>query len=353
MSVGTILFGIPERLLGAFASGQVVRVGTLLKDSGSGRIVGHVQETGWIGSLSGLTSLLSFPVSPIATLSGLAANVQLYRIDQKLDLVDKKLDVVLDVVNGLKTLQLANLAVAGLGIGVTIGGFALMTRRFAALGQQVERQTAAINALAQHIEALDRRLDRVERNQIWMPLRDRSLALESAMKRIEDAPLRNDSGKVIAESGDELQGIADFFLSRIRDEGDNFPKIDSVAWIMEMFYLASSMRIQCYLRTGEERAARDRAERSADELNRIADALSPVALARRAIGNGTATDAEWEATIDTAGRFLRGLREMQARMITRPHLIEAVIDTGLRGPDFLALAEGETKSALLLIPHRP
>lgn len=49
--LGQIQFDLPAQFLQGIATGDIIRYGAILKDAGTGRIVGHLQESGIAQSL--------------------------------------------------------------------------------------------------------------------------------------------------------------------------------------------------------------------------------------------------------------------------------------------------------------
>ena len=49
-----IPFIVPAKFVGSWATGEIMRRGAMLMDANTGRIVGHMQETGAIGKLINL-----------------------------------------------------------------------------------------------------------------------------------------------------------------------------------------------------------------------------------------------------------------------------------------------------------
>ena len=66
-----IPFQIPDHLLARLATGEVVRIGAMLRDAGAGRILAHVQETGLLQGLVGVAP----PAGHLLSGCGAGANV--------------------------------------------------------------------------------------------------------------------------------------------------------------------------------------------------------------------------------------------------------------------------------------
>ena len=73
-----IPFSIPTEFVASLAEGNLIRVGTILKETGTGRIVAHLQETGIAQQLlSGIGGSPFLPLIALNLASSGYANVQL------------------------------------------------------------------------------------------------------------------------------------------------------------------------------------------------------------------------------------------------------------------------------------
>lgn len=121
--MSVLLYKIPEAFLGAIGSGQASLVGAVIKEVGSGRILAHVQPTGIFGtmmqsSLQGLGSTLTQGFNPL----GVVTVIQNQQIKSGIRQVQSAMGL-------LQNLQVGTLAVSGMGLGVSVVGFALMLKQ--------------------------------------------------------------------------------------------------------------------------------------------------------------------------------------------------------------------------------
>ena len=129
--ISSIPFTIPAEYEAALKSGAVERFGAILKDSATGQIVAHLQESGRYADLCGsLVGKVVGATSPLSTLSSLAANQQLAQLKQ--------------MVESLEMLGFTNLVVSVVGIGINVAGFALMNKRLDQLSRQIADLDKAI-----------------------------------------------------------------------------------------------------------------------------------------------------------------------------------------------------------------
>lgn len=126
--IGSIPFSIPSEFAAGLADGSLIRIGTLLKESSTGQIVAHVQETGVAQNLlQGISGTPFMAIGGLDLASSGFANFQLAQLK--------------DLVEGLQVLQYTNLGVALAGIGVSAIGFSLINKRL----KRIEKQVAELS----------------------------------------------------------------------------------------------------------------------------------------------------------------------------------------------------------------
>ena len=102
-----IPFEIPAEFLSGVSSGNLVRYGGILKDVGSGQIVGHLQETGALQAA--VRAGFSFDPTGATGLIGIVQDA----------VISKKIDAMQAMLGTMQSLQIATLASSVAGIGVT------------------------------------------------------------------------------------------------------------------------------------------------------------------------------------------------------------------------------------------
>ncbi len=116
-------YRVPDALIADWASGRATLVGAILKDTATGKIVGHIQQTNVLNNLisnavSSFGDLASKGFSPLEIINV----VQNEQLKQKLDVIREGMVI-------LQNLHLGTLAVSGLRLGVSIVGFAVLAKR--------------------------------------------------------------------------------------------------------------------------------------------------------------------------------------------------------------------------------
>jgi H+/gluconate symporter-like permease len=133
---GKIPFDLPLQFLPGLATGDIVRYGAILKDAGTGRILGHLQESGIAQSLlsqalSSATSPLSLASSVVNTGSSIYTAIQVRQLKAMMET--------------LQALQVATLGVSLVGVGVSVAGFLYMRKRFNSLDGRISCRPSSLS----------------------------------------------------------------------------------------------------------------------------------------------------------------------------------------------------------------
>lgn len=179
----TIPFEIPAKFAASYASGELVRYGTILKDATTGRIVAHLQETSVLQSL--FQTGLSFDPSGVTGLIGIAQNA----------MISRKLDVMQSMMGTLQVLQIATLASSVAGIGVTAATSVIILNRLKVVEKTIERIEDSLSELP----------------NTWrdMELRKNIRTLQTAVERMHEAEVRTDAENVIGAVEEKLNYVFD------------------------------------------------------------------------------------------------------------------------------------------------
>lgn len=231
--INSIPFSIPAEFAVGLSDGSLIRIGTLLKESATGKIVAHVQETGLAQQLlSGIGIPHFSPLTAASECLNLAssgyANVQLAQLKT--------------MVEGLQTLQFANLGISVAGIGVSAIGFAMINKRLKGIEDQ--------------ISDLDKKIDRHFQGLFDFQMRQHYSRVSALFEKAELA-------YTLTNSSDEWRGIA----SQLADESGFFRgeivylleqntfDADLFTALVRSIALCNAGRIACLLSANELPAA--------------------------------------------------------------------------------------------------
>lgn len=325
--VEQILFEVPAKFATGMADGSIVRIGTLLKDSVSGQILSHVQETGLVQKLLSNTSLLPFPpLSALDLVSSSYANVQLHQLKT--------------LVEGLQILQYANIGLAATGLGVSVLGFLMISQKLKGLESAITQLSAKMD---KHFQELAEKHLRHKFANIYV-LFER--AEQASFLRSPAQAWLTIEGHLAMESG-FLRSEIGHHLTQNSFNSDWFNKMTSA------LAMCNAARIQCLLQANELDAAQHASSVIADNYSDLFDPLSATQLAARL------TEAEHDSRENDlllfksnqvkAAQMMLGLREMTDAAMTQPLLLEHLVSKEISGPAYLGAIKAQEQHAIILL----
>jgi hypothetical protein len=331
-----IPFKVPEAYLTDVAAGALRRIGTTLRDTQTGRIVAHLQETGTYLAKLGAGNPAGLLLGGGNLASSLAANRQLEQVKSML--------------SGLQMLGAATLAASVVGVGVSAAGFALVLRRLAGLEGQV--RAAGADALAARVAA--------ERVEAQWSAAQRAL-VEHLLGRAEEAWERSDAVSVWREVEGPLDLAQCYWRHLVAGQGDGGLFLDprfefaQAAAAYEAVLVLAHARVQVLLLLEERRAARRCLAEALEWHGVTVLPLEPerVAAARARALAGSAglreTDARLQLLRHTE-RFKATVREVHLNLGTAPELVADLERRGISGREYVEAIRGERERPLLLLP---
>ncbi len=311
--IGTIPFEIPTELLGRVASGELIRYGTILKDSVTGKIVHHIQETGVAQSV--LSNLASGPFAPISMVVDVVnAGANIY--------AGVKINQLKAMMETLQSLQVLTLGVSLTGIGVSVAGFYYMHKRFNSLEGRMDHISETIKA---GFESLGQR-----------DLRKQLHLTKSLLQRAQQAQALSDPRPEYSEVAAGLTDQAAYFEGEIAFiVKTNGPVDTDVFWqLAQMLMLCNSVRIDCRIRTNELRHALTISEAVSSEYNNLFTHLTPLSFG---------------PAIDQGLAAVRVLRDASDAAASKPYLIDYLRTQRINGGDYIEAIDQEKNSPYLLL----
>jgi hypothetical protein len=337
MVLPPILFEIPPDLQAQVLSGVYRRVGALILDNPSGRIVAHVQQTGLAADLSSqllrsAPSALSTFASPVGIASALVSYSQNQSILRGIEL--------------LQNLQMVDLLLGGLDLGVNLAGHAVTSAR--------------LSRLQSSVQAIDDRLARVEsriEDLHGQAIRDDLLLLDATCKQVDDGWLMGDPSRSWSAASDALYGLQERFndraaagLAALR------PAFDRVEVFLDAAALASTVQISVRTAMRDMAAARAVASRAARRLLDITGKIG-----RREILEGLVDPDHRASTAlrinalemfkDQAMATTTRFRMREEQIGTAVPVLDSLIAKGVDGRAWLEQLRGEKGSPFVLVDH--
>ena len=335
-----LLRQVPPELLEAVRIGTLKLYGSIIRDASSGQITGFLQETGAAPKLAqalrGVGALDATPVGAamrVADLGmGAASLVQNEQIKAQLRLVTN--------------LQLGNLLLTGVGIGVSIAGFAIVAARIAEVGTKIDKLADTLEAIARNVDALRR--DRIA---------EHLTALRTVAERYDEGWALADAGKHWRDTAVDAHALVNQFARLATEVLDRNPAdLAAADPFSEALALAISLRVNARLAAGDDTIAVTAATDGAHMLINIGDRLGvgEAALARLAESGLAPSTLGWSEALDVEARGIRlvtdAARARETATVATAMTIRSLVDRNAPGRQFLEEARDVAGDAIRFLP---
>ncbi len=323
--MSTIPFSIPSEYAAALMDGSLIRIGTLLKESATGKIVAHVQETGAVQNVLGNPGNMFFtPFDILTSSSSLYANIQL--------------DQLKTMIESLQILQYANLGVSLAGIGINVLGFAMINRRLDSISNQISSLSEKIDQQFQELHERELR-DRFYRIRSLYEQADLAHAFKDPVSRwlYLESRLVEESGFFKGEIDNYLQG--------------EIVKKDLLKFYINAWSLCNAGRVECLLSANELEAAHKSAKQIGQEYSTVFDGISPFHLTQKILSEKPEQIiySQFRAQQTETVNLIQSIRDMTDAALTKPLLIETLIANGIDGNQYLSAIRQEKEEPILLL----
>ena len=311
----SIPFEIPAQFLAAQVTGAVKPYGAILKDAATGRIVGHMQETGALQKV--VQTGFSFDPTGATGLIGVAQNAA----------ISGKLNAMQAMMGTMQVLQVATLASSVIGVGVTAASTAMILNRL----DQVDKALVGIEASIADLPSKWRE----------MGLRAKIVTVRTSLERLQEAEVRPDAEAVVKSVEERLSyvfdeihdGLVEVVIQARVDAGLLKSLLASLA-------LCGSAQIKSLLWLDMKEAAQIRSRRQVEKLENLAF-LMPRDLMVDRLGHDQAT----------ALAVSRDFSEIRLRIASQPSLARTLIAREINGREYVEfIGQEETEPYLLLAP---
>jgi len=336
-----LTYVIPPALETAHATGAVRLFGAVLKETATGRIVAHVQPTGMFDQVlatatKGLGATVSQGFSPL----GAAALVQNQMIWGKLNEINSTLGV-------LQSLQIASLAVSGLGLGISLANLVVLQRGLKRIEQHLDHLADAIERVT-----ANRRRDEVRHdlNQIRVQI-DVVASLDDRADKVTPG---HGAQQALAALAGRVETHVLNHLEEIRTSRVTESDLDLIWSLTAAIRLCHDMGARALYTIDDLGGAAALTARQATRFVELVDTMQPPdALARlAAIGaddRQSATEAR-DRLLPFAQRLRTGLHETAASLMSQSTLSRQLIEQGARGPEYIEAVNEHSDVPLLFLP---
>lgn len=331
-----LLYAIPPGLDALVLSGKAQLMGAIIKDVSSGQILGHVQQTqGFVQAFAqagGSAAQTGF--SPL----GIVGIVQNEQIKSSLAQLHQGMAL-------MQNLQIANIALTGIGLGVSIAGFAIMNMRLNAIEKN-------LGTLREEVRDIGRLIQQAEIRRFFSDIR-------AALKDLDGVATRTDhlaiAGALQRQLSSHVSTISDLLLEAMDPaKATSLPieRLDLIWTLGSAKWLCEEAELRALFISEDLAHAGDYAAQYRDDNLRCLDQMNPDALARLIAAAEKDLASSITVRREAAGRLSRiadGFASAVASLGQQQALSRALIDSGVGGRHFILAASRETKSPFLLV----
>ncbi|SPJ29421.1 hypothetical protein [Falsiruegeria mediterranea] len=319
-----ILARIPPELIEKVAEGSAERIGMVVRDATTKKIMAHLQETSATQSIVKTVMeqaggvLQSTIPDPLAAASGLVTVVQNEQIKGRIDALQT-------MMGGMQALQTATMVSSVVGLGVTAASTALILSRLKKINQKLSHIEDKIDAARALHEDWD--LHRTLRS------------VEVQLERLAEAELSGKPNAVLSTTEHELhKGFGELHRGTIHILNREQVDPDFLTLLLSALALSGSAQFQALLRLDELPRAHTRATVQASHLREIAFAMPQDKLAEK-FGQQAGASENVDALVG----------EIRLRIASLPGLAETLTLQRIRGPEYLEVAQDEEVEPLLVL----
>lgn len=333
-----LLRQVPAHLLAGVQSGEFNVYGAIIRSVAEGRIVGHLQETSGLAKL-GATALAAPGSLPLAG-AGLASDL----VGHGVSYVQN--EQIKAAVNVVQNLQIANLALGVVGIGVSIAGFAVLS--------------AKINWVEGKLDAITDRLAEVARAVDWMRrdrISDDFTRLRTIAEQMDEGWSLIDPASQWRHVATEAHTLANMFERRAGELIAEPADLHAAEPFLEALALAGALRVSARLASGDDAAAAGAANEAARVLVSLGEraSLGTSVLRQMRAKADIGGSQEWEEALSGRIEALRpvvaGLRQREAGAASTVLTLAELQRQQIPGRAWIEAARNEeTEPVLCLLP---
>lgn len=331
-----LLYAIPPSLDALVSSGQAQLIGAIIKDVSSGQILGHVQQTqGFAQALAqagGAAAQTGF--SPLGVV-GLVQNEQI-----KASLKELGQGMAL-----LQNLQFANMALTGVGIGVSVAGFAMMNMRLNAIENH-------LGTLREEVREIGRLMQKAELQRLFSEIRSALKDLDSVVTRTDCLTLASNLQRQLSTHVSILSDLLREAMTPGKATVLPLEQLDLIWTLSSAKWICEEAELRTLFISEDLAHAGDYATRYRDDNIRCLDQLNPDALARLVAAGEkdlTASISARRAAAAHLDRIADGFAGAVVGLGYQQSLAQALIDGGVGGRAFVHAASQDTESPFLLV----
>lgn len=331
-----LLYEIPLSVFSRISSGEAEVVGALIKEVASGKILAHVQPTqGFFNAFAqagGTIAQTGFsPLGVIGAIQGEQIKSGIGRLEQGMDLVQK--------------LQFANMALTGIGVGVSVAGFAVINMRLNAIENNLGTLREEVREIGSIIQAAEiRRLF----SEIRAALKD----LNSVTTRTDYLALASSLQRQLSSHVSSLNDLLVEAMAIRKETSLPMERLDLIWTLSSAKWLCENAELRALFVSEDLAHVDEYAACYIDDNLRCLDQLNPDATTRLiAAGENDLTKmvARRREAAGLVERIANGFASTVENLSQQQSLSRVLAEDGTSGRKFIQAASKETEGQFLIV----
>ncbi|GFZ86404.1 hypothetical protein [Sphingobium fuliginis] len=332
-----VLRAIPEAARIGLDNKTLHLFGSVIRRS-NGTIAYHLQEAAPLAQAFGSANPMGMALQGVSAASSVANNVQTEIVRQG----------VARVQHGIKLLQqmgLANLALGGVGLGVSVAGFAIMNHKLDDIASRLGGIQDGLSQISAKLDVMRAEQDRA----IISRMRGLTNLFEESWE-LTDLSRAESSWTRIYQDGADLE---EHILAKAKIDVANIMAFPESEAHLDAFALVSGLRIAAQLAAGEVESARALERRSIADLMRLTGKIGVADLLLPTLTEVQPGSLEWDLTRISRAEELRPtidrLRQRESLMATRTTFLPLLKRQGASPREWLQMARNEQQAPVLVL----
>jgi len=333
-----VMRGIPEAARAGLENKTLHLFGSVIRRA-DGTIAYHLQEAAPLAKMAlGGANHLNVPLQGLNAVSSIVNNVQTEIVRQGVARVQHGVEL-------LQQMGLANLALSGAGLGVSVAGFAVINHKLNTIA-------ARLGGVEDGLSQIGAKLDAVRADQERAVVsRLRALAnLFEESWNLTDTSRAESSWTRVYHDGADLE---EHILDRVGAELRNTAALPAAEAHLDALALVSGLRIAAQLAAGEVESARDVERRSISRMLGLTGSIGLADLLLPALADVEPGTPAWELARAERAEELRPtiirLRQRESLMATRTTFLPLLERHGATPREWLQWARSEQETPLLTL----
>lgn len=325
---------IPAHLFQGVVDGTLIRIGCTVRDVATGQVVAHLKE------LAGVSRLLcEFPLNPM-----LGGADTLLQLGQWID-THSQLKHIQGMLQKLQLVSTVGAVASVAGLGVSVGGFALVLRRLARLEQNLNQ---GLDKVRVEVERLNHRMDMLELAKLrtaW----DQLVGATSTTDKRRREDLLKDAEKTFHEYRNYYHSLINGLRPTFRTE----LTLPQVRELFGRFIACGVAELDANFLLGDFEQWRFRHAKICEQFNAICDYDDKAVFADRIAAIGIATEHEQEGLRDQVRATREFCSESRDRIVTSAEEVRWVEQRGMSPEDYVREFSSAPDGGIVMIPHEP